>query len=243
MTNDRPDMGWHASGPISAPARETLDESERQAYDFILARERRKFATHQTDDRQFEVSVLYRVLLQSPLMAEAIARLTNFFMQGETRGTYTNRQRELVDLALAVELRTTFTAFTHVADAMGVGIDPDSIKNVLDGRLDRLTEDDAMVVQYARAVCRGQVAPGAFEELANTMGLKGAVEYTELICCKMMLMRTLQVFIPLFHIHEDWETDLERLHSRLERLRAGEDDVPDYHRGDSWTNTEGTVEA
>ena len=232
---------------LELPNRDALPENERAEFDVILARERRKVASLAGEDAPFHASPLYVGLLQSPELARLIAELTSFFMLGEARGSYSDRQRELVDIVLTAELQTALVAFMHVSDAVGVGIDPDDLEAILDGDHERLVSEDRTLADHIRAVARGCITEPSYAAVAALMGARAAAEYTAFIGCKLMLMRTIQAFTaacgaaalptlwaPPSGEREDWAADLRRLREHLVALRDGTATGHDPNRGASW---------
>jgi hypothetical protein len=233
--------------PLELPDPAAFDAEERQAFDSVIAREQRKVASIAGPGAPFRASPLYVGLLQSPELARIVAALTSFFMLGEARGSYSNRQRELVDVVLTAELRTALVAFMHVSDAVGVGIDPDTIEAILDGAHERLGLADRMLVRYILAVARGESSEEAYAEVVGLMGPRAAAEYTAFICCKLMIMRCAQAFTsacgasalqtlwrPPSGEREDWPADLAKLREHVRALRAGTAHGHEYDRGASW---------
>lgn len=233
--------------PLEPPDGTGLTAIEREAFDAILARERRKSASIAGENAPPHISPLYIGLLQSPVLASLVAQLTSFFMLAEARGSYTNRQRELVDLVLTSELKTALVAFMHVSDAVGVGIDPDTIDAILDGEHARLAPQDRTLVRYVLKVARGQSTEASYAGVVELMGSRAAAEYTTFIGCKIMLMRIIQAFTsacgaaalqtlwrPPTGEREDWNADLAQLREHVRALREGTADGHDYDRGSAW---------
>ncbi len=233
--------------PLELPDPAAFHAQEREAFDAVIARERRKVASIAGPEAPFRASPLYVGLLQSPELARIVAELTSFFMLGEVRGSYSNRQRELVDITLTAELRTALAAFMHVSDAVGVGIDPDTIEAILDGVHERLVPVDRMLVRYILAVARGESSEQEYAEVAALMGPRAAAEYTAFICCKLMVMRSVQAFTsacgagalptlwpPPSGEREDWPADLAKLREHVRALREGTVTGHEYERGASW---------
>jgi hypothetical protein len=232
---------------LELPDRGRLVPDEREDFDAVLARERRKVASIAGDDAPFHASPLYVGLLQSPRLARIWAELTSFFMLGEARGSYTNRQRELVDAVLTAELRTALVAFMHFSDAVGVGIDPDALDAILDGDHGRLGGADRTLADYVRGVVRGETTEAGYDGVVAMMGARAAAEYTAFIGAKLMLMRTIQAFTaacgeaaqetlwaPPSGAREDWEVDVALLREHVAALREGTTIGHDYDRGASW---------
>jgi len=168
---------------LPLPEKDTLNEDEQRAFDYIIERDKRKFAgTPEVCDLGYEYqpNTLWTGLLQSPLLAELWANMGNFYMTAQGRGSYTNRDRGLADMALGL-------SGLQIKAAVAAGIDPSDIKAIRSNRLDGLDPADRQLVEYVRAVRDGTVDRPMFEALVERMGMKAALEFTCFIPYKMAL--------------------------------------------------------
>src|SRR5262245_41301865 len=134
-------------GKFAIPDPTSLEDADRRRGDYVLARDRRRFYSLNDSSEPYEVAPLLHAWLQSPKMGFFWARLGDVFMTGESRSTYSNHDRELVDQVLAREL-DTLIAYGHMSDAVGVGISPGDISAILDGRYQDLNADDRFMAEY-----------------------------------------------------------------------------------------------
>ncbi|MFD1571956.1 carboxymuconolactone decarboxylase family protein [Halorubrum laminariae] len=97
---------------------------------------------------------------------EVLAGLRSFFGSLWTDSGLTDRERELVILAVAAEVRNRYEWHQHVNIARDVGIDDADIAAV--GRSDHasLDDDEAALLDYALAVARDEVDGVAHDEIA-----------------------------------------------------------------------------
>jgi hypothetical protein len=236
-----------AGPPLKPPSPDTFADEERADYDVVLARERRKVESLVGAGRPAPISPLYVGLLQSPTMARRFAELTNFAVAGEARGSFDGRRRELVDVVLTVELETALVAFMHFSDAIAVGLAPATIEAILDREHERLDEADRVLVEHVIAVARGSSSAASYRAVVDLLGDRGAAEYTLLITCKLMVMRSVQAFTaatgdyaattpwaPPSGPVEDWPADLARLREHLRAVAAGEVEAHDAERATGW---------
>ena len=216
-------------GKFPIPDPNSLDEADRRRGDYVLARDRRRFYSLNDASEPYEVAALLHAWLQSPKMGFFWARLGDVFMTGESRGTYTNHDRELVDQVLAREL-DTLIAYGHMSDAVGVGISAGDISAILEGRYQDLSPEDCFMAQYIAAVAGGSLDERQFHDLVARRDRKTAVEYTLLVCYKIALMRSLQALYAAQGIAEDKQSATELLAA----LNQGRGKISPYDRGNSW---------
>lgn len=98
---------------------------------------------------------------------EVLAGLRSFLGSLWTDSGLTDRERELVILAAAAEIRNRYEWHQHVNIARDVGIDDDVIAAVGSGDLGPLDDDETTLVEYALAVIRGDVDAVAHAAIAE----------------------------------------------------------------------------
>ena len=180
-----------ASSPLPLPARESLDEAERAIFDQIMDRMKRYYYSYPSSSgTEYRMTPLYQGLLQSPRCAELVAASSDFFQTAEKRGSYSNRERDFVQVSYTPVLaemmgKTSHLPIVAIADAVGSGIAPEDIKAILEGRLEDLSPEDRQLVEYIQAVARGCLTQNHFEGLKARMGAKAAIEYTCYITFKI----------------------------------------------------------
>jgi alkylhydroperoxidase/carboxymuconolactone decarboxylase family protein YurZ len=162
----------------------------------------------------------FGALLNSPPLAAALSRLGTEVRRGGLRGTYTDADRELMDIALAVALGSNAILPIHIPDALAVGVRPDAVDALLLRRDDQLTDDERHLVTYAREFVAGTVSDGAYAALRERFGGRGAVEFTVLVGFLLMTIRLWQAFgLP--------EPSDEEMRTLLHELREGTAPLPD----------------
>ena len=97
---------------------------------------------------------------------EVLAGLRSFLGSLWTDSGLSDRERELVILAVSRETGNRYEWHQHVNIARGVGIDDDVIAAIGTGDLDPLSDDETTLLEYALAVVRGEVDAIAHEEIA-----------------------------------------------------------------------------
>lgn len=218
------------------PDSETLDESERSAFDYVYERSKRFFHSIPANKgKEYRLTPLYRVLLQSPRVAELWAGGADLFQMAEQRGTFGNRARDLVQQALVPVLKEQLgrppqNPILPIAYAIESGISAQHIRAIWDDRLDELEDDDRQLVEYVQATARGTLTRKLFEDLAAKMGVKGAVEYTSFVTYKIGSLRTMDAVVGIEGVPVDPSAAEEFVQAHIEG-RAVEHD---YGGGTSW---------
>jgi hypothetical protein len=196
------------------PDRAAVAEEERADYDAVMERTER---IHGLDG---VAAQYFGALANTPPLAAVIAQYGTRVRQGQLRGTYSDAERELMDLALAHELRGSAILPIHVPDAVAVGVRPEAVEAVLAGDDAALTEDERQLVEYARSFARGEVDDGQYARIRERFGPRGAVEFTVLLGFLTMTIRLWQAL----GVPEPTPVELEAL---LQSLRDGTLEVPD----------------
>ncbi len=135
-------------------------------------------------------------------MAAALNNLGAVVRQGSLRGSYTDAERELADVVLSVDFDYRGVLPIHLPDAIAVGVRPDAIDAIREGREGDLADDERQLVDYIRQVSRGQVTDESFGAMVERFGLSGAVDYTAFVAfliCTMRLWSALGVRDPSNH--------------------------------------------
>ena len=123
----------------------------------------------------------FGALLNSPPLARTQAELGRFMRMGGDRGTYSDADRELVDMVLGVEFAYNAILLLHLPDAIAVGVRLEAIEAIWWGHDGVLTADEEFLVGYIRAVARATVDDESFAALVDRSGVATAVEYTAFI--------------------------------------------------------------
>ena len=169
---------WDDSAFLPLPDRDTLTESEREDLDWVVARDRRKFAAMPMvrDRFDFRVAPLFGALLQSPRLARLWAESGDFFITAKARGTMNEMDRAWLDMGLVPLLVNGWVQSGNIAVAGSLGITADEIKAIREDRLDVLAPEARKLVDLAQAVARGTLAAEQFKALASERGTKWVVE-------------------------------------------------------------------
>jgi len=156
----------------SQPTREQVPESEREAFDAVVERQR---SLWQGAPRNSDL--YFGALLNSPAMAGTLANLGKFMREGGVRGTYSDADRELVDVVYSVDFGYNAILALHMPDVVAVGVRIEAVEALWHRREEELNDDEALLVAFVRAVVAGQVDDGLFARIVAHMGVRGAVEY------------------------------------------------------------------
>jgi 4-carboxymuconolactone decarboxylase len=140
--------------------------------------------------------------------------------QGQLRGTYSDAERELLDIALAVDLRDNAILAVHIPDAIAVGVRPEAIEALLNADDVGLTPGERQIVSYGREVIAGNVTDASYAALRDRFGERGVVELTILVGFLLMTIRLWQAL----GVSQPSDEEIREL---LRRLREGELEPPD----------------
>lgn len=197
------------------PEREEVAEEELEAYDHVVARtERMDYHTYDTPARYFGA------LLNSPPLASGIVRLGTLVRQGDLRGSYTDAERELVDVVLGTDFEYNGLFTVHLPDAVAVGVRIEAIDAIRAGREEELTPDERQIVDYARQVVRGEVTDESHAAMCARMGDRGALEFTIFIGFLLMVIKLWQAL----GVPDPTNGEIDEL---MRGLRDGTMDVPE----------------
>jgi carboxymuconolactone decarboxylase family protein len=170
------------------PADGDVSGEEREDYDRVIERTSR---VHGLDGI---AATYFGALLQSPPLAATLVQLGTGIRQGQLRGTYTDAERELMDIVLAVELGDNAILAVHIPDAVAVGVRPDAIAAIIERCDNDLTDDERQLAEYARAFVAGSVDDTSYASIRDRFGDRGAVEFTILLGFLLMTIRLWQAF-------------------------------------------------
>ena len=169
-----------------APSRDDVPEDERDSYDRIVERTGR---VHGLDSNPADY---FRALLNAPSLGWGIVQLGTLVRQGQLRGTYTDAERELVDVVYGEDLGYRGHYTVHIPDAFAVGVRPEAIEALRSGSEQELTADERQLAGYARAVANGAVSDELYASIRERFGERGAVEFTLFCCFLLMTLRAWQ---------------------------------------------------
>jgi hypothetical protein len=121
----------------------------------------------------------YATLLNSPPIALYISRLADFYRgRGESGDSYTHADREWADMVVGEELGNTAIYYIHMYDAVAVGVRPEAIKALREGRNADLEPRELQLAEYIRHLIGRSVSEEIYAELEGLLGARGALEYT-----------------------------------------------------------------
>lgn len=222
---------------LPLPDRESLDDEEREAFDSVLDRSKRFFASVPANaGQEYRLTPYFQGLLQSPRVAALWAAFGDFYQPAETRGSFTNRERELAELTVSTLLKKltgqSRLPAIHVADAVGVGLSPVDIKAIYEGRLDDLSVEDRQLVEYVHATAEGRLNPALFDALAARMGVKTSIEYTSYVCYRIGGMLGVRAMWGILGRSMDASAGEELLQAYID----GTIEPHPYDRASSWVD-------
>jgi len=199
----------------SRPSRDQFAEHEQANYDLVSARtEKLNYGEYDTPARYFEA------LMNTPPLAAALVHLGKLVREGELRGSYTNAERELVDIVLGVDMGNNGIFTVHIPDALAVGVRLEAIDAIRSGDESALTEDERQIATYAREVVSGSVTDASYSAMTNRLGHRGAAEFT--IFCGFLYM-TIRLWQAL-GVPDPSDEEIDAL---LDSLRVGDSEIPD----------------
>jgi hypothetical protein len=170
--------------PLPPPGRDEVPEADRADYDTVRARQASLWA-----DAPRNSDLYFGALLNSPAMAATLAGLGRFMREGQVRGTYSDADREWVDMVLSVEFDYRAILALHIPDALACGVRLEAIEALWERREGDLNDDERFLAAYIRAVVNGRLTDEQFEAMVQRSGKRAATEYTGFIAFLMMTFR------------------------------------------------------
>jgi hypothetical protein len=203
--------------PPPQPPRHSVAAEELAAYDHIVARSQKL----QMPGARGEVADPYwGALLNAPSVAYGLAEMGRLVREGQLRGSYSDAQRELVDMVLCTDLGYNAILALHIPDALAVGVRMEAIDAIRARHDDDLTDEERAIVRYSRAVIGGYSDDASFQAMVDRLGLRGAVEFTAFIAFLLATIRLWQALgVP--------EPSSEEIDEMLDGYRSGATPLPD----------------
>ena len=160
--------------------RNDLPETDRHIFDSIAS-------------TRGKVAGPFAMLLHSPEIANRTASLGEYI---RFNSGLSGEIRELLIITVARELNCNFEWSAHEPLARKNGVRDEAITIVANsGELDQLTFDEAILVDYARQLCRAnKVSQEAFEKTQEKYGDRGITEITATLAYYIMLANILNAF-------------------------------------------------
>jgi hypothetical protein len=187
---------------IPAPSREAIGPDELADYDGVMARQARLWAGAHTSSNEY-----FGALLNSPPLAAGLVELGRKAREGQLRGSYSDAERELVDVVFSVDFGFNAILYLHIPDAIACGVRVEAIDALRSGDESALDASEAQIAEYCRAVASGTVTDELFARLADRLGPRGALEFT--VFCGFLLM-TFRLWMAL-GVTDPSDEDVEAL--------------------------------
>jgi len=210
------------------PDRDSIGLEELASYDQVVERNQRMLMTLEPGAPGYEEDYMggyFSALLQSPPLAAALANLGTLVRTlGDRPGTYSHADREFVDQVLCADWHTNLPLRTHLPDAIAVGVRPEAIRALREGRESELTEDESLLAAYVRQVVAGTVDDATFAAMKARFGSeRGIVEYTVFIGVLQLMIRVMQAL----GVRDSPDQEIDGM---LESFLSGKRAVPDYRQ-------------
>lgn len=162
------------------PERDAVPVDELDAYDRVVERTGR---VHGLDSNPAHY---FKAILNAPSLAEGIVRMGTLVRQGQLRGSYTDAERELVDVVYGEDLGYRGHYTVHIPDCFAVGVRPEAIDALRSSDETALTDHERLIADHARRVAAGTVTDESWVPVRAHFGERGAIEFT--IFCSFLLM-------------------------------------------------------
>jgi hypothetical protein len=215
------------------PSREQVREDELAAYDRVVAQQKAYnyvpfVATflHPEVREAFpgdRLQPYFAAMLNSPLISAGMSDLGVVY---RTRGEYedgmSHADREWVDMVLCDELECFWVLYVHAPDAASVGVRPEAILALVEGRHGDLEPLEREKELFIRAVINGTMTAEQYQSLEQKLGVRATVELTCFTGHLIKTMRLMQAFgIP--------DTSREHLIEWVQAIVDGRIALPDHH--------------
>jgi hypothetical protein len=168
------------------PDRSEIEPDELEDYDLVVARTQRRYSEYDMP------SAYFGAIANAPVLAAALVRMGRLVREGQVRGAYSDADRELVDLVLSKDFGYNAILTVHAPDALAVGVRPEAMRAIRDGREEELTPDEAQIAAFARAVVAGDLTDQQHAEMVDRLGDRGALEFTVFVGFLLMTFRLWQ---------------------------------------------------
>jgi hypothetical protein len=215
------------------PDREDVREDERAAYDRVV--EQQTAYGYVDFVKQFQhkgvldafpgdrVQPYFAAMLNSPLISAGMSDLGVVY---RTRGEYddgmSHADREWVDMVICEELGNNWVLYVHAPDAAAVGVRPEAILALVDGRSDDLTPEEREKELFIRAVVNGTVEGDQYKRMEQLIGVRATVELTCFTAHLIKTLRLMQAFgIP--------DVSREDVREWVQGIVDGTVALPDHH--------------
>lgn len=216
MTLDEKIGGDNMPWPVTAPDPEILPEEDRKEFDFVNQRVLKLTGIPGRD------LPYVSACLNAPTFAAALWRFSGRMLAAsDTREkTFTNRDREYSNVVYALELGSYVMFDYHFDYAVDVvGVRPEMIKAIWNGRDEDLNDEERQLVDYIRGFVNGTVTEEMWDGIVERFGSeRGAVEYTMAIGYNFLCARSMQAYgVPAI--------SREEMDRQVQNLRVGDSEA------------------
>jgi len=217
----------------SLPAREDVHEDEREAYDRVVNQQKAynyvPFVStflHPGVREAFpgdKLQPYFAAMLNSPLISAGMSDLGVVYRtRGEWDDGMTHADREWVDMVLCEELGNNWVLYVHAPDAAAVGVRPEAILALVEGRSEDLLPEEREKELFIRAVINGTVDSTQYKSIERLVGVRATVELT---CFTGHLIKTIRL-MQAFGIPDVSRQDVIEW---VQAIVDGKVALPDHH--------------
>lgn len=216
------------------PDPQTLDDEERAAFEYVTQRSERFFNSFK-DGTEYRMTPLFQCLLQSPKLAQIWSAFGDFYQTSESRGSFSNRDRDVGLLSLVPLLKSDRTgdillSAIWITWAVGTGVAPKDIKAILEGRVADISPLDQQLFEFVRATATGGLTKEKFDRLAARWNVKTAIEFISFVTWRIGLLRTIQAHWAI----QELPCDSSEAFRVLQEYIDGKREPEDYNMASDW---------
>jgi hypothetical protein len=200
---------------LRIPDRDSILDTEVSQYDAVVERQQNLWSGLGMDSNDY-----FGALLNSPPLAAALANLGRVVRQSQLRGSFSDAERELVDMVLSVDFNYWTIGLLHLPDAIAVGVRAEAIEALLQGEDTSLDAKERQLIDYIRMVVEGQVTDDVYLNLQDRLGPRGSLEFTGFVTFLICTFRLWQA-LGVDDVGKDAFVNL------LPAIERGEIDIPE----------------
>jgi hypothetical protein len=200
---------------LPLPERSSVAEAEIEQYDAIVQRQKVLWSGLGMDSNAY-----FGALLNSPPLAAALGDLGKVVRQSQLRGSFSDAEREFVDMVLTVDFGYWTIGLLHLPDAIAVGVRIGAVDALLSGNEADLNAEEIQLTDFVRNVVNGGVTDDAYFALQARLGARGALEFTGFVgflICTFRLWQALGVA----------DVGRDEFAALLDSIRDGTVELPD----------------
>lgn len=137
----------------------------------------------------------FRALLTSPLVSAGINGLAQVHRtRGEFPDGMQHVDREWAGMVVCEDLGLYWVAYVHTPDSVSVGVRPQALLALFEGRREDLTADEREKDEFVRAVIHGTMTEERYRRMESLIGVRATVELGCLSGFYVMTIRQMQAF-------------------------------------------------